>query len=186
MLTSPWFTVVGRSRRLRACLFGLLLGFLGCTPGLKDPAPAPLTVPDLTAETVAEKIASTTRGLAQTAEPALRAELLLTLTLLYTHPDNPAPDYARALECLRQYARHDPQAGASGDIRRLTILLAAVTEKTDRLDRLAEENRRLAAEGHALDLKIQELERDNRNMKTVIEKLKNLDIRLERRRNRLE
>ncbi len=186
MLNSPWFTVAGRGSRLRVCLFGLLLGFLGCTPGLKDPAPAPLTVPELTAEAVAEKIASITRELAQTAEPALRAELLLTLTLLYTHPDNPVPDYARALECLRQYARHDPQAGASGDIRRLTALLAAVTEKTDRLSRLAEENHRLAAEGHALDLKIQELERDNRSMKAVIEKLKNLDIRLERRRNRLE
>lgn len=186
MLTSPWFTVAGRGRRLRVCLFGLLLGFLGCTPGLKGPAPAALTVPDLTAETVAEKIASITRELEQTAEPTLQTELLLTLTMLYTHPDNPAPDYARALECLRQYARHDPQAGASGDIRRLTALLAAVTEKTDRLARLAEENHRLAAEGHALNLKIQELERDNRSMKAVIEKLKNLDIRLERRRNRLE
>ncbi|MFO7613519.1 MAG: hypothetical protein R6W71_02665 [Bacteroidales bacterium] len=41
-------------------------------------------------------------------------------------------------------------------------------------------------EGHALDQKIKELERSNRDMKAVIEKLKNLDIRLERRRNRLE
>jgi hypothetical protein len=52
--------------------------------------------------------------------------------------------------------------------------------------RLTEENHRLGVERQALEQKIQELERSNRNMKAVIEKLKNLDIRLERRRNRLE
>jgi uncharacterized protein YlxW (UPF0749 family) len=51
---------------------------------------------------------------------------------------------------------------------------------------LSEENHRLAAERQALESKAQELERSNRSMKAVIEKLKNLDIRLERRRNRLE
>jgi hypothetical protein len=186
MLTSRWFSVAGSGRRLRICLFGLLLGLFGCTPALKDPISAPLRFPDLPAEAVAEKIATTTRGLEQAVEPALQAELLLTLGLLYTHPDNSAPDYARALQCLRQYAEHDPQAAASDPIRRLTVLLAAVTAKTDQLTQLAAENSRLAAEGHALDQKIKELERSNRDMKAVIEKLKNLDIRLERRRNRLE
>jgi hypothetical protein len=175
-----------KMNRLSICFLGLLLGFLGCAPALQDPAPAPLPVADLSTLTVAEKIAATSRELEQTVQPARRAELLLTLGLLHTHPDNPAPDYARALQCLRQHAQHDPQAAASEPIRRLTALLTAVTEKTDRTAQLAEENRHLAAEVDALGRKIQALERSNRNMKAVIENLKNLDIRLERRRNRIE
>lgn len=172
--------------RLSICFFGLLLGFWGCAPALQNPDPAPLQVADLTPLTVDEKIAATRRELEHTVQPAHRAELLLTLGLLHTHPDNPAPDYARALECLRQYAQHDPQAAASEPIRRLTALLTAVTEKTDRTAQLAAENQGLADERQSLEQKIEALERSNRNMKAVIEKLKNLDIRLERRRNRLE
>ena len=186
MLTSPWFTATGTGSRLRSCLYVLLLGFLGCAPALQDTAPAPLTATDSCAQSIAEKIAATSRTLEQTAEPALQAELLLTLALLHTHPDNPAPDHARALDCLRQYAQYDPRAGSSEPIRRLTALLAAVTEKTDRVARLAEENRHLGAERQALESKIQELERSNHNMQAVIENLKNLDIRLERRRNRMD
>ena len=186
MLTTPWFTAAGAARRLRVCLCGLLLGFAGCAPALQETVPAVLPAADTATQTVAEKIAATSRALEQTAEPSRQAELLLSLALLQTHPDNPAPDHARALYCLRRYAVIDPQAGSSEPIRRLSALLAALTEKTEQVAQLAEENHRLAAECRALEQKTQELERSNRSMKAVIEKLKNLDIRLERRRNRLE
>jgi hypothetical protein len=164
----------------------LLMVTSGCSQALRGPCRSRLPFPDLAAETVAEKIASTNRALAEAAEADHQAQLLLTLSLLYSHPDNPAPDYARALECLRQYAQRDPQAVVSERIRHLKALLTAVTENAVRLAQLAEENRQQAEKDKALDQKIQELERENRNMKAVIEKLKNLDIRLEKRRNRLE
>lgn len=186
MLTSPRTIAAHTGKRLRACLCLLLLGFAGCAPALQDPAPAAPPAADSPPLTLAEKIAITSRELEQTFDPALRAELLLTLALLQTHPDNPAPDYARALHCLQRYAQYDPQAAGSESIRRLTALLAAVTAKTDRAAQLAAENHHLAAECRALEQKTRELERSNRSMKAVIEKLKNLDIRLERRRNRLE
>lgn len=186
MLRSRWFTFGGMGRRMRVCLLALLVGATGCTHGLKGPTPPPLPFPDLTSETVAEKIADTTRALEDADQPAQQARLLLTLSLLYTHPDNPAPDYAQALDCLHQAAQRDPQAAASERVRHLTALMAAVAERTDRLARVAEENRQLTEKGNALNQKIQELERSNRSMKAVIEKLKNLDIRLEKRRNRLD
>lgn len=187
MLTSPRIIAANSGKRLRPCLcLLLLLGFAGCAPALQDTVPAAPPAADSPPLTLAEKIAITSRELEQTVEPALQAELLLTLALLQTHPDNPAPDYARALHCLRRYAQYDPQAAGSESIRRLTALLAAVTAKTDRAAQLAEENHHWAAECRALEQKTQELERSNRSMKAVIEKLKNLDIRLEKRRNRLE
>ncbi|MGD8959892.1 MAG: hypothetical protein PVI27_08615, partial [Desulfobacteraceae bacterium] len=93
MLTSPRIIAAHTGKRLRAglCLL-LLLGFAGCAPALQDPAPAAPPAADSPPLSLVEKIAITSRELEQTVEPALQAELLLTLALLQTHPDNPAPD----------------------------------------------------------------------------------------------
>ncbi len=93
-----------------------------------------------------------------------RATLLVRLAMLCSHPDNPHPDYKRAAEYLDEYARTGrpvDAAYASALIKQIVILL--------------QDNARLRQQAG-------ELAGKNRECRDIIERLKRLDIRLEKKR----
>lgn len=122
-----------------------------------------------------------------------RAEAFLNLALLYSHHKNPLPDYMRALEMIDEYALLDPEGAKASYVQYLAALLQEIgginilrDVLQNRLEIFRDENRRLRKENEILREKYETLTIETQKTKEIIEKLKNLDIRLERKRRNIE
>jgi len=49
--------------------------------------------------------------------------LYLSLAVLYSHANNPAPDYSIALHYMEEYIKENPSQAESGDIKTFALLL---------------------------------------------------------------
>jgi hypothetical protein len=102
--------------------------------------------------------------------------------MLYSHYENPAPDYARALKALEGYARLVGEKSLPEDVRyRLGLLRAAVGTES-----LKKNIRTLEAENRKLRTERETLVSENAEMNEVIEKLKQLDVHMEKKRREIQ
>jgi hypothetical protein len=114
------------------------------------------------------------------------SKLLFYLALLYSSQHNPSPDYSEALKWIKEYIATDSK-GAKNNFEQyiMTLLLEIESNKAgfkkckNRAERLTKINQKLKA-------KCDELSEENINMMQIIEKLKNLDIRLEKKRKSID
>ncbi|MEW6417958.1 MAG: hypothetical protein AB1480_07530 [Nitrospirota bacterium] len=87
-----------------------------------------------------------------------RAMIHLQLALLYSHYKNPTPNYHRALKELETYVSLDPEGGKADVIQNWLTMLKEIVK----------------------------LGRENEDMKEKLERLKYLDIELEKTRKLLK
>jgi len=108
------------------------------------------------------------------------------LALLYSHNNNPAPDYDKAIRALDRYEKLTPPA----EHERLEIhYLKNILQEIDHLVQLREEHECLKGEKTSLlnkcaslRQKLNTLNKENETMKNHIDQLKMLDIRLEQKK----
>jgi cell division protein FtsB len=125
------------------------------------------------------------------AEP-MAADSYYFLALLYSHYNNPAPDYLKAQEALDRYEKLVPAERQRPEARHLQKLLFEINELT----LMAGENTNLEGEKAmllkkcaALRQEIVALNKENQTLKSSIEQMKNhieqlkkLDMRLEQKK----
>jgi hypothetical protein len=185
-LKKPDNGTAGKQRRSPAMkdwrwcfLIGALL-LAGCA-AMGQPQPVPY--PALSAEAITTEISVIENKLSKTpgAAPSSKknAGQLLRLAMLHAHQDNPAPDYHRALDYLTQYA----ELGETVDVEYALSLLARLSKCVTDGNRACD---KLSARNKELEEQCQALTQENRNHKQMLEKLKSLDIRLEKKRRGLD
>jgi hypothetical protein len=102
--------------------------------------------------------------------------------VLYSHYDNPSPDYARARNALERHARLVGEKSLPEDIKyRLGILRAAAE-----MHSLKKNIRALEAENRKLRTEQERIVSENTEMNEIIEKLKQLDVQMEKKRKELQ
>jgi outer membrane protein assembly factor BamD (BamD/ComL family) len=154
----------------------------GCTVKLKI-----FRKPDfskaLRVENIADEIARLETAVAAEKDPTARSKSLFHLALLYSHHQNPSPDYRRALKRLEEYAALNPAEANTDEALYLRSLLQRIENGTLAYEKLQREEVGTRQDRiEALQQENEGLARENQEMKQAIEKLKLLDIRLEKKR----
>jgi len=111
---------------------------------------------------------------------AVRAGAHLRLALLYSHPDNPEPQFGLALEHLEKYASLDPEGARDGEIRRLRALLEDLSRCVLRGERRKEVTDLLWKEDQEVRRRLEALRRDSRGRSQVLELLVEEELELQR------
>ncbi|MDL1967935.1 MAG: hypothetical protein LWW97_05140 [Deltaproteobacteria bacterium] len=122
-----------------------------------------------------------------------RPASLFYLALLYSHFKNPEPDYRRAFKNLEKYISLNPEkAEQKSFVQYLLSLLMKLINNENLLMKLINNenlcnelktlNTTLKQENKTLTEKYEKLVIENQNIKEIIEKLKQLDIQLEKKR----
>lgn len=142
-------------------------------------APAMVTYPGDDAQAIPGEIDRLEAELAATDDSG-RSETLVRLAMLYTHHANPQPDYNRAFECMAAYAEQRDAV----DARYVMALLETLS--SGQPDRNQRDCDRLEKDFNALKAGYERLEAENRLHREMIEKLKHLDLQLEKRRERIK
>jgi len=114
-----------------------------------------------------------------------RPTSLYYLALLYSHFKNPEPDYKHAFKNLEEYILLDPDgAEQKSSAQYLMSLLNKLKINEDLLNKLKTLITTLKQENKTLTEKYEKLVIENQNTKEIIEKLKQLDIQLEKKREK--
>ncbi len=124
-----------------------------------------------------------------------RPTSLYYLALLYSHFKNPEPDYKHAFKNLEEYILLDPEgAEQKSSVQYLMSLLNKLKINEDLLNKLKINEdlcnelktliTTLKQENKTLTEKYEKLVIENQNTKEIIEKLKQLDIQLEKKREK--
>lgn len=156
--------------------YGYLVSGCATSPGKPEPEPYPAGI---SADIITGQIASTEERLSQIPERQPgnqeKAALLLRLAMLYAHPDNPSCDFALAIDYLKQYAAFGEPVDVEFALSLLTRLSDAIIAGKTACAELTSRNKKL-------EERLQEISRENLQLKQIIEKLKHLDIQLEKKR----
>ena len=102
----------------------------------------------------------------------------LQLAKLYSHHKNPNPDYLLALKELESYISHDTEGGKADEIQNWLAVLRKLKKITD-------ENNQITQEHLDTNAKMEQLIKENQDMKKTVEQLESLDIRIEEKRKQL-
>ncbi|OGQ94014.1 MAG: hypothetical protein A2521_05955 [Deltaproteobacteria bacterium RIFOXYD12_FULL_57_12] len=135
-----------------------------------------------------------------------RPELYYSLALLFSHYNNPQPDYGLALSSLQHYVELAGEAGKKAEVRYLNGLLqrldelAGMREQCQRIDEekthleqirgglqkklevLKKEKTHLEQICSGLQEKLEDLRKENLEKQKAIEQLRMLDMRLEQKK----
>jgi outer membrane protein assembly factor BamD (BamD/ComL family) len=106
------------------------------------------------------------------SDQSMRAKSHLELARLYSSHKNPNLDYQRALKELEMYLSLNPDDAETDEIQNLLAILRE-------LDRVTEENRKSRQ-------KVNQLTKENKELKASVKELKNLDIKIEEKRRRVK
>ncbi len=170
-----FFAVTGSLLSLIVCVHILS----GCVTPTPKPAPAPAPYPEnMPAEVIADEIAGTEKALSEITDeqpPGQKPGLFLRLAMLYAHPDNPDRNYSRAIDYLEQYMKLGKTVDAEFTLSLLTRLSKCQIVNKKACAELADRN-------EEIEKNFQALARENLQLKQMIEKLKHLDIQLEKKR----
>lgn len=115
------------------------------------------------------------------------------LALLYSHFKNPEPDYKHAFKNLEEYISLDPEGAEQKNSVQYLMSLLKKLKQNERLLKKLKQNEDLCNElkilittlkheNKTLTKKYEKLVMENQNIKEIIEKLKQLDIQLEKKR----
>jgi len=124
-----------------------------------------------------------------------RQSSLYYLSLLYSHFKNPEPNYKHAFKNLEKYISFDSEgAEQKSSVQYLMSLLKKLIENESRCNELIENESHcnelktfittLKQKNKTLTEKYEKLVIENQNIKEIIEKLKQLDIQLEKKRGK--
>lgn len=118
------------------------------------------------------------------------SRLFLSLCLLYSNPNNKQPDYRRAQKMLEAYLTLHPGTTMTNDVLYLSSLLMQINHVKDKqntltaqYDKLKKDAELLQADSADIKEEKNQLISENKSLKDIIEQLKQLDIRLEEKRN---
>lgn len=170
-----------RSDRVTGCLLCLIICcqvLSGCAAPPRKTGPMPYPTA-LSSEAIAGEIENTEKALSQLPEEQgpnfQRPGLLLHLAMLHAHPDSPSRDNSLAIDYLEQYASLEKAVDVEFAISLLTRLSRCQAAVKQACARLSDRNEQL-------ERQYRELAGENQQLKEIIEKLKHLDIQLEKRR----
>ncbi|MDH3975296.1 MAG: hypothetical protein OEV42_13530 [Deltaproteobacteria bacterium] len=118
--------------------------------------------------------------------PTFRPDSYLYLSFLYSSYNNPKKDYAMALKAMERYISFVPAGSRSFEVQNLLILLREINgAKAEGLEQIKIEKVNLKSKDEALakkEGKIKALEETINQLNETIDKLKNLDMELEKKR----
>lgn len=149
--------------------------------------------------TLEEKLAQEDSPLEESAE----AETAYHLALLYSHFNNPAPDYARAAALLDDYTTETPPGPEKYRLLHTLDLLHTINNfqvTESKCLQLSEEKGILEADKKYLETdnaslkkqcaemkrSVDRIKKENKKMKNSIEQLKMLDLRIEEKRRAIQ
>lgn len=115
-----------------------------------------------------------------------KQETYFRLATLYSHPSHQYPDYHRALNMLNRYLSLKPDVLKYDEVLYMKNLLGEIIEARERQEQLALEAQQLKELNEALKRGNAKLAEENHSLNDAIEKLKQLELRLEERRLHLK
>ena len=186
-----------------AVFITVILVFSGCahlTNSGEDTSPAP--GPSVAGEQYSQEIVELNQVVQQNSTPNKSKKAHLELARLYSNHKNPRRNYQKALEHLKAYSAFEDFTKADEtqnwmaalkEIDRLSREIASqstqIRQLQSQLDKskktklaIKESNRKLTSEEIKLREKNRKLEESNQKLQKTIEMLKNLDKRLEEKR----
>lgn len=98
------------------------------------------------------------------------------LAVLYLHYKNPNPDYLNTLKHLEIYATLSPRGGKTEEVQSLLALLRAFKKIDDENKLLGQESKN----------RIDQLIKENQELKKTVEQLQSLDIKMEEKRREVK
>lgn len=145
-------------------ILSMVIILSGCATMRQEPQPPAQTLTEDTGhlEEIAQK----------QSDQSMRAKSHLELARLYSSHKNPNLDYQRALKELEMYLSLNPDDAETDEIQNLLAILRE-------LDRVTEENRKSRQ-------KVNQLTKENKELKASVKELKNLDIKIEEKRRRVK
>jgi hypothetical protein len=167
-------TEISRKYTIRLLVYtAVLLLISGCSPAFLSKSPGIISVCQISApKDFNKEILRLKEETREDNEVSVRAVAHLILSALHSHYENPSPDYLKALKELRAYISLDPDGAGRDDIQNRLVLLL-------RFQALSKKNQKLKKSLTQLDAR-------NKEMKETIERLKNLDISLEKKRRQVK
>jgi len=148
--------------------FFLFIILSHCTTAQKEHT---TSVPELKTESLPEDIKLLKEIAQKDPDQSMRAKAYLKLAKLYSSHKNPNLNYQQALKALEMYLSFDPADGGTDEIEDLLAILRA-------MEKINEENKKSRQ-------KVNQLVRDNKELKESLEQLKNLDIKMEEKRKQI-
>ena len=137
-------------------------------------------------EAMAKEILRLEKVIEEAPENSKKPGPYLHLAILYSHYNNPAPNYPRSLRMFEKFLVLDPDSLENGEVLYMKTLVEALVETdrkrvqtVDKAGKLRRKNKRLKDE----NAKIVE---ENKELKDAIEKLKLLELMLEEKRLNLK
>jgi len=168
-------------------LIGLAMGLLGCAlkqkPEMKF---GPRDYLNMESKNIEAQISHMEAQLKDQAKEPDDPEILFHLALLYSSPNNPSPDYDKALKRIQTYTKKTPDKEKNNFERYIMALLLEIDSQKTRFIKCNNRVKGLNKSTQKLKATCDELSEENQHMKDIIEKLKNLDIRLEKKRESLD
>ena len=126
-------------------------------------------------------------------DPSLRAKYHLQLAWLYSNYKNPNRDYRKALEEFELYLSMAPEGAQTDEIQNWLSILGAL-DKSERenletrlaLEDQAQKNQQLRGNMETLLERNASLEEVNADLKKAIERLKNLNLQVEKKKKSIQ
>lgn len=183
----------GKGCRRVLILFSLMVFLTGCLKTGREPVRC---IYDwgggIRADTIKEDIEALEDVVKHTDDRELKMKTLLRLSYLYASTDNPEKDYRKAIERFDAYLKILPEGCRSYELLERRSLLEELTRLEETLSdletkqketRYARRNLRDCKEEKKRLLgKVEELKKMVKELKGTIERLKYLDLNLERKR----
>lgn len=116
--------------------------------------------------------------------------ILLKLALLYSHPENPSPDYSRACRYMEEYVSVCPEHPRKNELLKYLFIFRELEHShimiCEQEKTFSEKMKKLEKEKNLLEIMKKKHLLEIRRMKETIEGLKKLDMRIERQRKAFE
>ena len=124
-----------------------------------------------------------------------KLDILIHLSLLYIHHDNPEPDYPKAFNALKMYVSLNQEDEQKDDVAFLILMInnynKLYTELNNSVKKLAKDKKlkdtqlqQLKKHNLVLEKKFENLAKENKRLEEMIDKFKKLDIWLEKERKK--
>jgi len=133
------------------------------------------------------------KRISEEKDPAVRANYHLQLAWLYSNHKNPDLDYRKALAQFELYRSLVPDKAKTDEIQDWLFVLRALdrSEKENlethlALEDRAQENQQLRENVESLSEKNASLEEGNASLKKAIERMKNLNLQVEKKKKSLQ
>lgn len=119
-----------------------------------------------------EEIARLEAMIPKNTDLSFQMKAHLRLALLYLDNNNPKPDYLNAIKELEIYVSIDSEGGKRAEIQNLLRVLRE-------LGRLSDENKKIK-------VKMEQVIKENEDIKKTVEELRKLDLKIEERRRQIK